>query len=128
MTVVDIDSIARRYIETVGNHDLAPLDELFDQGLVANFAGTPCDKATWIAALGRLLPVLIRNDIQEIYTAGDRACVVYDFVTDSDAGAVRCVELLTVENGRIQAIELILDRVAFAPVNKALSERVASGR
>lgn len=122
MTATDAGSIARAYIESVSAHDLDRLDELFDEALVATFAGTSSDKTTWTLALGRLLPALIRNDIHEIFSAGDRACVVYDFVTNTDAGAVRCVELLTVDDGKIREIELVLDRVAFAPVNQALSE------
>lgn len=81
-----------------------------------------------ITALDRLLPTLIRNNIREIVTDGNRICVVYDFMTNTDAGAVRCVELLTVDDSKILKIELILDRVTFAPVNKALSERAAQRR
>lgn len=127
MSVMDIKAIARQYIEAVGTHDLEPLEELFDEGFVATFAGTSSDKATWITALDRLLPALIRNEIREIFTDGARArvCVVYDFVTNTDAGVVRCVELLTVDDSKILEIELILDRVAFAPVNKMLNERAA---
>jgi hypothetical protein len=36
---------------------------------------------------------------------------------------VRCVELLSVVDGRIEEIELILDRLAFTPVRQALEER-----
>jgi ketosteroid isomerase-like protein len=114
-------AIARRYIETVGSRDLAPLDALLDGNLVARFAGGTLDKTEWIEALHRLLPALLRNEIREVFSTGDRACVVYDFVTDTDAGAVTCVELVTVDGGRITDIELLLDRVAFAPVNVALS-------
>ena len=121
----DTASVARSYIEAVGAHDLAPLDQLLDDSVVATFAGTPSDKHTWIAALNRLLPALVRNDIREVFVDGDRACVIYDFVTDTDAGAVTCVETATVRDGRITRIELLLDRVAFAPVNQALAERAA---
>jgi ketosteroid isomerase-like protein len=115
-------TVARTYIETVGARELAPLDTLFDEGMVATFAGARLNKSDWIEALRRLLPVLIRNDIRETFVDGQRACVVYDFVTDSAAGAVTCVELLTVREGRITDIELVLDRVAFAPVQAALKE------
>lgn len=128
MSITDVESIARQYIETVGAHDLEPLQELFDEGMIAIFAGTSSDKETWIAALDRLLPALIRNEIREIFTHGSRVCVVYDFVTNTDAGAVRCVELLTFRDGEIQEIELVLDRVAFAPVNKMLVERASQVR
>jgi len=128
MTVADPHAVARSYIEAVSAHDLTPLADLFDGRLTATFAGAPNDKAAWIAALTRLLPALIRNDIQDIFVEGDRACVVYDFVTNTDGGTVRCVELLTIAQGVIIAIELILDRIAFAPVNKALSERAAQAQ
>lgn len=117
------DTIAREYIDAVGRHDLAPLDDLLDDSLEAEFAGATSTKAEWIAALARLLPVVVRNDILEVFSDGDRACVVYDFVTDTPGGAVRCVELLTVRSGRIVSVELILDRVAFAPVRQALQDR-----
>ena len=125
MTDTDLRSIARSYVEAVGAHELSPLDHLLDDSLSATFAGGSLDKAEWIAALERLLPALVRNDIREIFVEGDRACVVYDFVTDTDGGTIRCVELLTIADGRITSIELILDRVAFAPVNQALAERAA---
>ena len=121
----DTATVARAYVEAVGAHDLAPLDQLLDDDVVATFAGAPSDKPTWIAALNRLLPALVRNDIREVFVDGDRACVIYDFVTDTDAGAVTCIETVTVRDGRIRRIELLLDRVAFAPVNQALAERAA---
>ncbi|CAN5313032.1 hypothetical protein BH11ACT4_BH11ACT4_23780 [soil metagenome] len=71
----------------------------------------------------RLLPALIRNDISEVFTDGNRACVIYDFVTDTPGGTVKCVELLTIVDDRITSIELILDRVAFGPVNAWLAGR-----
>ena len=118
---MDTASIARSYIDAVSSHDLRPLDELFGDSLTATFADNTSDKATWIAALTRLLPALVRNDITDVFADGDRACVAYDFVTNTPGGTIRCVELLTVHDDRITAIELILDRVAFAPVNQALA-------
>jgi hypothetical protein len=122
-TVTDPDIIARAYIDAVGAHDLDSLDTLFDDSLDAAFAGGHFDKGEWIAALRRLLPVLVRNDIRETFVAGPRVCITYDFVTDTSAGAVACIELITVDRGRITSIELLLDRVAFAPVGVALEAR-----
>src|SRR4051794_38091573 len=96
-----IEATARSYIQAVGSHDVAALEALLDDGLTATFAGAAFDKEAWATALKRLLPVLVRNEIREVFTAGDRACVVYDFVTDTAAGVVRCVELLTIGAGRI---------------------------
>lgn len=125
MSDTDTGTIARAYIETVGARDLAPLETLFDEQMVATLSGTRLDKPEWIEAIRRLLPVLIRNEVREIFVAGQRACVVYDFVTDTLAGAVVCVELVTVREGRITEVELVLDRVAFAPVPAALKERAS---
>lgn len=46
-----------------------------------------------------------------------------DFETNTPAGAVTCVEVVKSSGGRIHGIELIFDRVAFAPVNQVLNER-----
>ncbi|WP_295119394.1 nuclear transport factor 2 family protein [uncultured Leifsonia sp.] len=118
-------AIARRYIEAVGAHDLETVGGILAPELSAIFAGTTLGRDEWLAALKRLLPALTRNEIREVFADGDRACVVYDFVTDTPAGAVPCVELVTVEDEAITRIELIFDRVAFAPVNEALAARAA---
>ncbi|MFF2032333.1 nuclear transport factor 2 family protein [Arthrobacter sp. NPDC058192] len=118
-----VEGIARSYVLAVGSHDMDVLENLLGEDLVATFAGATLDMAGWATALKRLLPVLVRNEIREVFSAQDRACVVYDFVTDTAAGAVRCIELLTISAGKIREIELVLDRVAFAPVNEALKTR-----
>ncbi|GAA4143940.1 nuclear transport factor 2 family protein [Leifsonia shinshuensis] len=126
MTETDSAAIGRAYIEAVGGHDLETVDRLLSERLAARFAGGTIGKEEWIAALERLLPALVRNDVREVFADGDRACVVYDFVTDTPAGAVPCVELVSVRDGRITEIELIFDRLAFAPVNEALAARAAT--
>jgi ketosteroid isomerase-like protein len=95
----DATTIIRRYIDLVGKHDLAPLNELFAEELVATLAGATFGKAEWIAALARLLPILSRNDIREVFEGDETAAVFYDFVTDTEAGAVPCAEWITVRDG-----------------------------
>jgi ketosteroid isomerase-like protein len=126
MTDGETAQITREYIDAVGRRDLSSLAELFDDALVATFFGARLDKAGWIDALSRLFPVLVRNDIRDVYAAGERGCVVYDFVTDTPAGGVLCVELVTVRAGQIVEVELLLDRVSFAPVRATLDERAAA--
>jgi len=126
MTDTDTETTARRYIEAVGEHDLREVEGLLDDALVARFVGASSTKSEWLQALERLLPALVRNDIREVFVSGSRACIVYDFVTDTPAGTVTCVEMLTVEGGRIREIELLLDRVAFGPVNATLAERAVT--
>ncbi|MCU1551877.1 MAG: nuclear transport factor 2 family protein [Glaciihabitans sp.] len=117
--------LATAYVDSVGAKKLGLLDDLFAEDLVATLAGDTFDKAQWISALARLLPVLVRNDIRKVFTDGDDACVVYDFVTDTAAGAVPCVELVTVRDGRIVTIELIFEKANWPVVVAALQERAS---
>jgi hypothetical protein len=120
----DAAAVITRYIELVGAHDLAPLDDLLSRSLVATTAGGTFGKAEWIAALARLLPALVRNDIRAVYTNSDGACVVYDFVTDTEAGAVTCAEWITVDaDGRIATVELLFEKANWAHVVEALRQR-----
>ena len=116
-------TIIRRYIDLVGAHDLAPLDELFADDLVGTLAGATFGKAEWIAALERLLPVVLRNDIREVFDGDSTAAVFYDFVTDTDAGAVPCAERITVRDGAITTVELIFEKAKWNLVMAALQER-----
>ena len=120
------EALITRYIELVGAHDLEPLDELFADDLVATTGGATLGKAEWIAALARLLPVIVRNDIREVFGSDDKAVVIYDFVTDTDAGAVPCVEWITVRDGRIASVELIFEKANWGVVAAALQERAAA--
>ncbi|MEO8906971.1 MAG: nuclear transport factor 2 family protein [Microbacteriaceae bacterium] len=121
-----VKAVATAYIDTVGAGDLGPLDDVLADDLTASVGGNVSTKQEWIAALGHLLPALVRNDIRHVYVDGNNACVVYDFVTDTPAGAVVCVEDLELDrDGRIRTIELVFDKVAFAPVTAALRERAA---
>ena len=115
-----------RYIDLVGSHDLGPLDELFADDLVAVTNGAKFGKAEWIVALRRLLPAIVRNEIRHVFVDGDDACLIYDFVTDTDAGAVPCVEWITVTGDQISSIELIFEKANWAHVAAALQERASA--
>jgi SnoaL-like domain len=65
--------------------------------------------AEYMTGLPRLAKVVVRNDIREIVVEGNRAFVLYDFVTDTPAGAVLSGEFLTFEDGLIRSITLIYD-------------------
>jgi|SRR5579883_2230102 ketosteroid isomerase-like protein len=77
----------------------------------------------YIAALRRLSPVLLRNEIKKTFVDGNDVCVIYDFVTDTTAGAVPTVEWHTIADGRIRSIWLFFDRLAFQPVREELARR-----
>ena len=122
MTASDV---ARRYIDTVGQRDLTPLETLFHADLVAKVGDDTFDKAGWLQGLRRLLPALVRNDIRHVSSDGEQAVVVYDFVTDTTAGSVPCAELVTVRDAAIEGIELIFERLHWPEVLAALQQRAA---
>lgn len=58
---------------------------------------------------GKLDPIILRNDIKQLIVEGNKAFVLYDFVTDTEVGSVLTGEFLTVEEGRIRSITLLFD-------------------
>ena len=114
---------ARRYIELVSAHDLEPLRALLADDLMAKVGDDTFGKGEWITALGRLTRALVRNEIRHVFADGQDAVVVYDFITDTSAGAVPCVELVTVLDGTIRRIELIFERLHWPEVMAAVQQR-----
>jgi hypothetical protein len=81
--------------------------------------------APYLAVLQRLGPVWMRSDVKKVFVDGDEAVVIYDFVTDTPAGAVPIVEWLRVEDGQIASVILFFDRVTFKPAADKLAHRAA---
>jgi SnoaL-like domain len=122
--VTDAGAIAARYIELVGIHDLEAVQDLIAEDVVATTTRGTSNKAEWILALRRLLPVLRRNEIRQVVVDGDSACVVYDFVTDTEAGSIPCAEWVTVNaDGRMTAINLLFEKTHWASVAAAIQAR-----
>jgi hypothetical protein len=125
--VTDVGAVASRYIELVGAHDLAPLEDLIADSAVATTVNGSFNKPEWIAALGRLLPALVRNEIRQVVVDGNSACIVYDFVTDTEAGSVPCAEWITIDaNGRMTAVNLLFEKTNWSHVAAALRERTST--
>ena len=122
--MTDVGAIATRYIELVGARDLEAVAELIAEDVVATTTRGASNKAEWIAALRRLLPVLVRNEIRQVVVDGDSACVVYDFVTDTEAGAIPCAEWITIDaDGRMSSIGLLFEKSNWGPVAAAIQAR-----
>src|SRR5579859_8137507 len=87
MTTAVRDLVAD-YIQSVGDGRLDHVAALLHPEL--DFGGTTAVElqgaGAYLAALERLSPIIERNDIREIVVDGDRAVVVYDFVTDTEVG------------------------------------------
>jgi SnoaL-like domain len=78
-----------------------------------------------LAALKRLAAIHVRNDVKRVFVDGDEVCLIYDFVTDTEAGALPAVEWLHFDGGRISAIDLYYDQLPWQTVMAAIAERGA---
>jgi ketosteroid isomerase-like protein len=119
-----LQALATGYVEAVGRNDYDALSGLFDPDV--EFHGpyvTLRGAGEYLTALRRLAAVRLRHDVRKVFADGNDVCVIYDFVTDTAAGAVPFVEWLTFDRGRLRAIRLYFDREQFAPAREALMRR-----
>jgi hypothetical protein len=119
-------TLALDYLDAVGKKELARLDGLLAPDLA--FRGPSSTRSTardFVGALERIGAIHVRTDIKRVFVDGNDVCVIYDFVTDTPAGAVPTVEWLRVEGGRIRAIDLYYDRVPWKLVMDEIAARAA---
>jgi hypothetical protein len=122
-TSIDYKTLATRYIEACGKHDYDAVAQYLSPDVSfrgPNMESTGSD--AFIGALKRMTPIWVRNDIHHVFVDGATACVVYDFVTNTETGPSRAVEVLEFRDDRIAGIDLLFDRVKFAQAVQALSQ------
>ncbi len=120
----DPKSIALAYIDACGRKDHEAVANLVAPDL--EFIGmtqTVRSAETYLTVLRRLAPIWVRSDVKKAFADGNEVCVLYDFVTDTAAGAVRCVEWLRIEDGRVRWAKLLFDRPSFQPALEELERR-----
>jgi ketosteroid isomerase-like protein len=122
----DPRSIALSYIDACGRKDLDAVAALLAPEMTFVGPGSTLTGASpYLAVLRRLGPVWVRSEVKKVFAEGPDVCVIYDFVTDSPAGAVPIVEWLRIEGGRIASVTLIFDRLTFKPASDELARRAA---
>ena len=97
-------TLALEYLDAVGKKELGRLDGLLAPDLA--FRGPAMTRSTaadFVGALERSAAIHVRNDVKRVFVDGNDVCVIYDFVTDTPAGALPTVEWLRVDGGRIRA-------------------------
>ena len=126
-TIPDARTVAMAYIEGCARKDLDAVARLLAPDVKFEGPGNTVTGADpYLAVLRRIGLVWLRSDVKKVFTDGSDVCVIYDFVTDSPAGAVPTVEWLRVEDGRITAVKLFFDRVSFKPASDELARRLAT--
>jgi len=122
----DPKSIALAYIERCGSGCFEAVASLLAPDV--KFVGpgnTVTGDAAYLVVLRRLGPIWKGSEVKKVFVDGADVAVIYDFVTDTPAGSVPIVEWLRVEGGRITAVNLFFDRVAFKPASDELARRAA---
>lgn len=122
----DRKTLALEYLNAVAQRDYGRVEQLLAPNLA--FRGPSMSRSTaadFIGALKRLSAIHVSSDVKRVFVDGDEVCVIYDFVTDTAAGALPTIEWLHFEGSRIQAIDLYYDRLPWQPVLQILAERAA---
>lgn len=118
--------VALAYIEACGRKDYDTVSRLLSPSMTFVGPGNALTGAEpYLAVLQRLGPVWTKSDVKKVFVDGDEVCVIYDFVTDTPAGAVPIVEWLRVQDGRIASVKLFFDRVTFKPAADEIAHRAA---
>jgi hypothetical protein len=117
-------TVALAYIEACGRKDWGAVTAvLHEQVQFVGPGNAVTGAAPYLAVLQRIAPVWVRSDVKSVLSDGSEVGVLYDFVTDTPAGAVPIVEWLSVEQGKIKSIKLLFDRLAFKPASDELARR-----
>jgi ketosteroid isomerase-like protein len=122
----DARTVAHAYLEAFSRKDFDAFRRLLADD--ATFTG-PAAKLSGAEAIStayqRLARMLVRNELRKTFVDEDEVCIIYDFVSDTSAGAVPTVEWLRVEHGKIRSIWLVTDHVRWPT---ALAELAHRGR
>ena len=120
----DRKKLALAYLEAVARQQYDKVEGFLAPDL--RFRGpamTRTSAGEFLAALKRLAAIHVRNDVKRVFVDGDHVCVIYDFVTDTSAGALPAVEWLQFAGDRISSIDLYYDRLPWQAVMAAIAER-----
>lgn len=119
-----IREIARDYNQAFGAGDFERLESLLHPDLVFGGAAKETHGAAeYLVGLRRLAPAILRNEVRTILIEGNQAFILYDFVTDTPAGAVLSGELLTIDDGLIRSITLLYDMRRWPEFLQSLTGR-----
>jgi hypothetical protein len=120
----DTRELVTAYITAVGENRLEALPAVLDPDAVFVVGDTTLRGAdAFIGGFRRLTPIILRNEIRKLFVDGDEACVIYDFVTDTPAGAVPSVEYIKLKGGRILSSLLVFERLHWPEVQAVINER-----
>ena len=122
-----VSEIARNYNKAFGEGDFERVKSLLHPDVVFGGAAKETHgSAEYLVGLRRLAPAILRNEVRTILVDGNQAFILYDFVTDTPAGAVLSGELLTIDDGLIRSITLLYDMRRWPEFLQSLAGRTAA--
>jgi hypothetical protein len=124
MSTKDRKTLSIEYLNAVATHQCSKVEALLAPDF--EFRGPSLKRASageFVAALKRLGAIHVRNEVKRVFVDGDEVCVIYDFVTDTPAGALATIEWLRFEGDRISSIDLYYDRLPWQTVMATIAER-----
>jgi hypothetical protein len=120
-----VRDLVLEYVAAAGGRRFDQLAELVHPE--ATFGGTVKGEIhgrdALVQGFRNLRPIIVRNDVRELIVEGNRASVLYDFVTDTPVGPVLSAEFLTVEDGLIRSSTLLFDHRRWPEVVQELQAR-----
>ena len=123
-----VRELVTEYVVAVGDRRFDRVAELVHPD--ATFGGTVNVQTrgaeAFVQGFRNLGPIIVRNEMRDLIVEGDRAFVLYDFVTDTPVGSVLCGELVTVERGSIRSSTLIFDWRRWPEVLHELQARTGA--
>src|SRR5262252_4071366 len=119
-------ALALEYMDAINQQQFDMLEALLAPELTFTSPSTTRSTAReFLAGLKRLTAIHVRNEVKRVFADGDEACVIYDFVTDTPAGALTTIEWLRFDGDRIRSINLYYDQLPWQQVMAVIAERAA---
>ena len=119
-------AIALAYLDAAGRKDFQAFETLLAPDVTFRGpAATLSGARNVAAAYARFAPILVQNELKKVFVDANDVCLIYDFVTDTPAGAVPTVEWLAIEDGLVRSIWLVTDHVRWPAALEELGRRAA---
>ena len=123
----DRKTLALAYLNAVGKQQYDKVEALLAPDL--QFRGPSMTRTSAAGAPRRRSsawgPSTSATTSSGVFVDGDEVCVIYDFVTDTPAGALPTIEWLRFDGERIRSIDLYYDRLPWQTVMAVIAERAA---
>ncbi len=126
----NIKELAIEYNRAFGEGRLDRVTEMLHPNLEFDGTAKPTHgRDAYMSGLPRLVSILERNELHDVIVEGNRAFILYDFVTATPAGRVLSGELVTFDDdGLITRITLLFDLRRWPEVIAEIQRRAAAAQ